>query len=436
MLWELLDKFMPLLYQVAATSRGREVSDDPWRTLDYEAMEIFSPSAPIDEADLFAGRQDQLRRMMEAVAERGRHAVLYGERGVGKTSLTNIFHLLMQPVITRQLRPIRKQAGPTDNFSSLWKRVFEDIEVQVARDTGTETYNAGDFYNRDIVPDDVLREFAAIGSNLSPVIIFDEFDKLPDEQSRRMMSHTIKAFSDTGIRGTIVLVGVGDDIQKLVAEHASVERNLSEIRMPRMSYPEMNQILDKRLRRLGMNIEGDSRSTIVTLARGLPAYVHSLGRNAARNALRRRRMSIAAEDVDQAIRDLIKDSDQTTSHAYGVAVHSNKKNTRLRETLLAAAIAPTDDEGRFTPADMVDPFRAIIGRNAEIANFQTNLNAFTEAGRGAILEKAGSRRAYKYRFAEPKMQPYVIMRAMSDQVLPEGALSILSPAGQPRLPMA
>jgi hypothetical protein len=410
------------------------VVDDPWRTLDYEAMEIFSPSAPIDEAELFAGRQDQLRRLMQAVAERGRHAVLYGERGVGKTSLTNIFHLLMQPVVTRQLKPIRKQAGPADDFSSLWRRVFEDIEVQIARDGGTETYTAGDFYSRDLVPDDVLREFSAIGANLSPVIIFDEFDTLPDDQSRRMMSHTMKAFSDMGVRGTIVLVGVGDDIQRLVAEHASVERNISEIKMPRMSGGELSQILDKRIRRLGMTIDGDAGWKIVTLARGLPAYVHSLGRDAARNALKLGRMTITDRDVDHAINELIKDSDRTTSQSYNVAVHSNKRNSRFREALLAAAVCSTDDEGRFIPSDMVRPFGAIVGRKVEIANFQTTLNAFTEPGRGAILEKSGTQRAFKYRFTEPKMQPYVIMRGMADGLLPGGALSIPSGTAQTSRP--
>jgi hypothetical protein len=184
-----------------------------------------------------------------------------------------------------------------------------------------------------------------------------------------------------------------DDIEKLITEHASVERNLSEIRMPRMSPDEMNQILDKRLPRLGMRIHGDARWKVVTLARGLPTYVHSLGRNAARNAARRRKTIILESDVDQAIKDVIKDSDQTTTRAYNTAVHSNKKNNRLKEALLAAAICKTDDEGRFTPSDMVEPFSAIIRRVALIANFQTNLNEFCDPRRGPILEKRGRARA-------------------------------------------
>jgi DNA-binding NtrC family response regulator len=50
-----------------------------------EAGTVFTPSAPINDKALFAGRIDQVRQVMDAVSQRGRHAVIYGERGVGKT---------------------------------------------------------------------------------------------------------------------------------------------------------------------------------------------------------------------------------------------------------------------------------------------------------------------------------------------------------------
>jgi hypothetical protein len=52
--------------------------------------EVFTPGAPIDSLDLFAGRLEQIKDVLSAVAQRGQHIVLYGERGVEKTSLANI----------------------------------------------------------------------------------------------------------------------------------------------------------------------------------------------------------------------------------------------------------------------------------------------------------------------------------------------------------
>jgi ABC-type transport system involved in cytochrome bd biosynthesis fused ATPase/permease subunit len=57
---------------------------------------VFTPAAPIRTRDLFFGRMDQLKRVVETINEPGQHAALYGERGVGKTSLANIINDRLQ----------------------------------------------------------------------------------------------------------------------------------------------------------------------------------------------------------------------------------------------------------------------------------------------------------------------------------------------------
>src|SRR5438132_13610236 len=49
----------------------------------------FTPGAPIDSRELFAGREKQVDRVISIIFQKGSHPVLFGERGVGKTSLTN-----------------------------------------------------------------------------------------------------------------------------------------------------------------------------------------------------------------------------------------------------------------------------------------------------------------------------------------------------------
>ena len=58
--------------------------------LDFEAGKVFTPAVPVSERELFSGRIDQLRRVFDAINQHGQHAIIFGERGVGKTSLANI----------------------------------------------------------------------------------------------------------------------------------------------------------------------------------------------------------------------------------------------------------------------------------------------------------------------------------------------------------
>jgi len=408
-----------------------------WEKLRYEVTRLFTPAAPIGRAELFAGRRDQLHRLFAAIAETGRHAVLYGERGVGKTSLANVFHELIS-VDQDTLMPIRKQASPADTYTSLWRKIFREVSIESRRkgDYGNESVEVksiADFYPNDIEPDDVVREVTRFSVNAHPVIVFDEFDRIADKSTKKVMSHTIKALSDTGVRATVVLVGVADDINTLIEEHQSVTRNLSEIKMPRMSKDELNEILNSRFKKVGMTIDGDARWKIVTLSRGLPEYAHALGRAAALIAINEKRLAINEDDVDRGIQHTLAQSDQSARSAYKKAVDSNRKDALYRQVLLACAITKSDDEGKFTPKDVVQPLSGILGRRVDIANFQNHLGAFCSVERGEILERFGKERSYKYRFRDPKMQPFVLMEGIASAALNNSALKVLSAPEQPRL---
>ena len=411
-----------------------------WEALEFQARRLFSPSVPISEADLFNGRSEQIKRIIDAVAERGRHVVLYGERGVGKTSLGNTFHKLITQV---GIVHVRNQASPDDDFTSLWKKVFRELKFQIPApqhgfygNETTQTRTVADIYEDKITPDDVVREmsrFSASSTSAMPVIIFDEFDKVRAKDTKALIAHTIKALSDAGVNVTVLLIGVADDITTLVEEHQSVSRNIEEIKMPRMSKEELNEVLNDRIPKLGMKIEGDARWKIVTLSRGLPEYVHALGRDSAIQAISAKKKTITEEHVNGAIKLMLSQSDQSINSAYRKATHSNKQNALYKEVILACSMADTDDEGRFTPTAVVEPLTKILGRKVTIANFQNHLAAFYSEERGAILERHGKERAYKYRFSEPKMQPYVIMQGINAGIIGKDALSILSAPEQPTL---
>lgn len=98
-----------------------------WEHARNEVIENFTPGTPINEADLFAGRQDTVRQLQDTVLEPGRHAIIFGERGVGKTSIANVFHRSLNTE-TRRLHVIRINADAADTFDSLWRKVFRRLK--------------------------------------------------------------------------------------------------------------------------------------------------------------------------------------------------------------------------------------------------------------------------------------------------------------------
>ncbi|HCU25606.1 MAG TPA: hypothetical protein DF383_11375, partial [Deltaproteobacteria bacterium] len=102
--------------------------------LKIEAAKAFSPRTPISTKELFAGRLSQIKAIGDTVAQVGLHAVIFGERGVGKTSLTHIIapvlkildeHSASKQDLNRIV--VRVNANGTDSFSSLWAKSFDEI---------------------------------------------------------------------------------------------------------------------------------------------------------------------------------------------------------------------------------------------------------------------------------------------------------------------
>ena len=69
---------------------ARQLTPDDWASLRADVTEAFSPGSPVQERDLFSGRGSQIASLEDAVNQRGKHGIVFGERGVGKTSLANV----------------------------------------------------------------------------------------------------------------------------------------------------------------------------------------------------------------------------------------------------------------------------------------------------------------------------------------------------------
>jgi hypothetical protein len=137
------------------------------------------------------------------------------------------------------------------------------------------------------------------------------------------------------------------------------------------------------------------------------------------------RRQITEDDVDMSIEDVLRGSLESLRIAYKKATDSNQPGNLLKEVLLACTLVPADDAGYFVPAAVQDPLEKIRARPMSIAQYRNHLAEFATDKRGKILQRVGQERAYRYRFRDPAMLPYVLMKGIADSMVSEEAKSLL-----------
>jgi DNA polymerase III delta prime subunit len=394
--------------------------------LSIEASRVFTPSAPINDRALFAGRLPQIEQVMDAVNQRGRHAIIFGERGVGKTSLSNVLATFLRGgnIVSRR---IGCDAG--DSYDSVWKKMFMEFQFQQVAEIGgfgkPSLPPRADAADDIISPDVVRRQLVLWSQNSHPILIIDEFDRI-DDRYRTIFADTIKTLSDSSVNVTVLFVGVAESVDELISEHQSIERALAQIKMPRMSEEEIKEIITTGATRLGMSIDGDSLSRIAQLSQGLPHYAHLLGLYASRTALAMLSLEIGSDVLSSAITSALQGIQQSIRSAWQKATLSARKDNLFADVLLSCALAQMDELGTFASQDVRLPMRMVTGKPYDIPAFAQHLNEFSEPKRGNILKKIGGSRRFRYHFTNPLMPPYLIMRGFAEGKVSAALLDQLS----------
>lgn len=330
---------------------GRRGSDDA-RALIASA---FTPSQPVNDRLMFAGRRPLLRDLVVAIEDQRLHFVLYGDRGIGKTS---ILHVLKDLARDADYQVVYISCGDRMTFSDFARRVAQRIPLLYHGDypPGSreieEHRTLADILPQDAIDVSVFSEQLQRLTGTRLLMLLDEFDRVETEGFRRSIAELVKNLSDRAAPAQVVIAGVASNLTELIAQIPSIRRNVLGVLVPNMTDDEVGEMLDVAQQRAGITFGADARELIGLASLGLPYLVGLVGQHAALIATQHDRLEVVKSDVREAVRiargELASRINAQTLHAITMA----EQNDRLIDYSQLAHVAL--QAGGLIPASTIE----------------------------------------------------------------------------------
>lgn len=402
-------------------------------------LNAFSPNKEIELPQDFAGRQDELLRGVDALHGEGTTPIIYGDRGIGKTSLAtqlalialgnqelldyfgksdrgfdedshyvvvwancstntaNLTNVLDKIIVTSKC--IKDATGVQRGGRQV--RTTSTLDLHVVKWQLEEVRHMKEAEIEQLSPEDqlglLLEEVHSV-SRRRVLVIVDELDLVDNTEG---LGTFIKTNSSSHLK--FMLVGVSDTVSNLLHDHESLARQLCHIRLPKMHRDELKEIVHKaevRLQDGGVNMSftDSAKTALVRYAGGMPWFVHVLGKDALVKAHDSGRAIVDASDIDGSVRTI---AGNEFSQEYSDQYQECVKDSMPREIVLRALA-----EWNALDVPTADVYR--ICRELGVGNPSQYKQHLTQAAFGRAIVSLTSRRAIRFR--NPLFKQYVVIR--------------------------
>lgn len=370
--------------------------------IDARQMFVHKQAIRHDNQRFFTGRQSLLSTALDALAIPGAAMIVHGDAGVGKTSFAWQLLEILQGNRALVARLNIATQHPVDKYYCVWiqynqgmvdvdaillgllmapedaqtfRSVFPKVFDRKTVDKIERTYSlnlaavkAQGKFTSDSAEDDtaaralalaerkqhvqflfneVLARIRALYKDRELIIFIDDFERVVD---RAGMGEVIK---DTN-NARFVIVGTGDTVIEVIADHASSGRKLegSKIQVPTFSADEMNHVFDRAEAAADGLVRFDARfrDLVVQNSDGYPWVVQLLG-------------------------------------YYSVLPHQSTITSSSRLTLSEKEFAYAADQ-LASPLGDVDRYEKLVAAIGESQNRERVLFALCDAGTGWVPEDA------------------------------------------------
>lgn len=315
--------------------------------------EIFTPSAPMEDHDLFFGREQELVDFKRGIKRKGLHPVVIGHRGVGKTSLVKM--ALKEWESTHTI--IRVTCNARMSFhefsASVLKQLGVDLsEIETIYENAKKVHGKAGFFSTEIgASGDEITTTRKAGEHLvkyepwglysylssredNVIVVLDEYDRINSNNKYSKHFHEniadlMKTLADNAeyCSTKLVVVGISQSAQKLLGEHESIERSAREIYIRPLRQEDINDFLTSTENDLNFSFHPTVKESIIQSSNGYPYYVHLVSLQAIDAMIDRddtaRRVTV--EDFENGIKKAVEEAFRSVLRKYQSAVNGLTK---------------------------------------------------------------------------------------------------------------
>lgn len=371
---------------------------------------VFTPHTPINDISLFKGRTVEVRQILSTLNTPGQHVLLFGERGVGKSSLANVTSKQIVNITNKYL--ISKKCSKTDNFKTIVEKVLifvgvNPLESRNSKRTEIGFSGAAFETSRELSGyEDRLNSPSWVAEKIKDanvLFLIDEFDSIKEESDKFKIAELVKLLSDYNSDIKLFIVGIAETSSKLTQGHPSVQRCLKEIKLQKMQNEELFRIIVDGERKLGIEFSRESRRRICVLSSGYAHFTHLIALKASEEAIINNQPYIDLPDVNRAIEKSVDECVDTLSTSYKDAISSFSASTIDKYRKILYAISLCNDEF-IRSAEIRKEYSRIFKENITQGTLNNFLSKIVASDTSKLLKRLGKG---VYRFNDPRMISYI-----------------------------
>lgn len=408
--------------------------------------DVFTPNAVATE-DMFERRNEPDRlgnpglqdRVIEGLRQKGAQLRVYGDTGVGKTSLVafaaseagrnvltvecrtahDLGDLLEQAI--RGIRGVhltsyvkKRESSIEGSVSGGWK-FLASITGKVSGKFGKER----SFQVVDKTPLDLLVELMTEqGYN---ILVLDNFQNVTDPETRVEVAQILEVFSDRAPRTgdlKVVVIGIAEDAHTLLTPSASVRRRVVDIGVPRMPDDEIAGILTTGFDLLNLDIDDALVDHLVFYCDGFPYFTHLIGLNISRAARRADANEITRTHVAAGLLRTVNEVDETYATRVRMAYERGgevQPKRRLLELFAQSA------QRTWTASEAKAIWQAASGADVRKLGFiDVAMGSLIKPENGTVLERDETSSPFRYRFSDPHFRAFIRLQTEVGEATPLG----------------